>query len=412
MASVTISRVPCPPASVPTSSLIKIMTRRPLGGSLSRYWEARKIPSLIFVAPPAWKELICSASFALSFVKGTRNSASVEKVKSATSSSGFSAARAVVAASRKGPRNGPIESLKSNTSATLMGNASRLKTSSFCSTPSSRTSKLSFFRSAMIWPALVLTVASSRTRFTPTRMTPSPWSCAWALLCIKNGKQPSRADKRSRFREYLDFAIALTSDRWRLRSSVSFGYSYCIGASCRRGAWPAGKSLRNGFLGALKELRGLGGAAIGDATSVKLVFGDLHNPGDFRRNKNGVASRRIGNCDFDIGPLKILLTAPETDAALGHVFAGNDVVREARPPDASFVVDLGTRVFAAVVHWRSRRGIGFLRGVERRSSLRGRSQLRARSICGLRGRGDCCIAAGGYQDMRLLMRFRGAFPKS
>ena len=124
-----------------------------------------------------------------------------------------------------------------------MGNSSRLKTSSFWATPSSRTSKSPFFRSAMIWPALVFKVASSRTRFTPTRMTPSPWSCAWALIWKKNVKQTERADKRSRFREYLDFAIALTGHRWRLRSSVGLASFYCIGASRCIGAWAAGKSI-------------------------------------------------------------------------------------------------------------------------------------------------------------------------
>src|SRR5208283_352331 len=100
--SVTMSRVPCPPALVPTSSLIRMITRRPFAGAFSRYCAARNIPSLIFVAPPTWNALICRAISLLSFVNGTRISASVENVNSATSSSGFSAANAVFAASRNG----------------------------------------------------------------------------------------------------------------------------------------------------------------------------------------------------------------------------------------------------------------------------------------------------------------------
>ena len=170
-----MSWVPCPPASVPTSSLIKIMTRRPLGGAPSRYFAATKMPSLILVAPPILKLPNCSAILVLSLVNGTRNSASVANVKSATRSSGFSAPKAVVAASRKGPMKGPIESLKSNTSATSNGSSSRPKISSFCGTPSSRTSKSSFFKSPMMRPALVFTVASNNTRFTFTRSV-LPWS--------------------------------------------------------------------------------------------------------------------------------------------------------------------------------------------------------------------------------------------
>src|ERR1700758_2087748 len=93
---------------------------------------------------------------ALFLVKGTRSWASVEKVKRATSSSGLSAARAVLAASRKGPRNGPIESLRSKTRATSSGSSSRLKMSMFWATPSSRSSKCSFFSSDMTWPGLGL----------------------------------------------------------------------------------------------------------------------------------------------------------------------------------------------------------------------------------------------------------------
>src|SRR6476646_3752402 len=102
---------------------------------------------------------------------------------------------------------------------------------------------------------------------------------------------------------------------------------------------------------ARRELGLFRGAAISGTTLVELVFGDFDDPCDFRRDKNGVASRRVGNRDFNIGPHKILLAAPETESTFGHIFAGDDVVGEARPPDAGFIIDPGTRVFAAVVKW-------------------------------------------------------------
>src|SRR5579862_5275171 len=92
-----MSWVPSPPEYVATSSLIRMITRRPFGGAPSRYLAATKMPSLIFVAPPTLKSLISLAISLLSLVNGTRSCASVEKVNSATSSSGFSAAGAVFA---------------------------------------------------------------------------------------------------------------------------------------------------------------------------------------------------------------------------------------------------------------------------------------------------------------------------
>src|SRR5215831_2584734 len=112
-----------------------------------------------------------SAIWDLSCVNGTRIWASVEKVKRATWSSGLRADRAMLAAWRRGTRNGPMESLRSRTSATSRGSSSRLKISIFCWVPSSRSSKSPCLRSTMICPALFLTVASTRTRFTLTRIT-------------------------------------------------------------------------------------------------------------------------------------------------------------------------------------------------------------------------------------------------
>src|SRR5258708_4582064 len=176
-----------------------MITRRPLRGAVSKYFAATKIPSLIFVAPPTWNALICSASIFLSLVNGTRNSASVENVKSATSSSGFSAASAVLAASRSGPRNGPIESLKSSTSETFKGNSSRLKISHFCAAPSSRSSKSSFFKSPRICPALVFIVASTITRFTATRITGGSCSCARTFGGYETNKNATKNETRIKF---------------------------------------------------------------------------------------------------------------------------------------------------------------------------------------------------------------------
>jgi hypothetical protein len=98
-----------------------------------------------------------------------------------------------------------------------------------------------------------------------------------------------------------------------------------------------------------RPLRGTGGAAVGDPALILLVFGDFDDPGDLRRNIDGIGARRVRDSDLDVSPLKILLAAPETQAAFGHVFAGNDVVGEARAANGSFVTDLGARVFTAVV---------------------------------------------------------------
>ena len=65
-------------------------------GSIRKYSDGAKIPSLMLVAPPALNALMSSAIELLSLVNGARISASVANVKSATSSSGFSAARAVL----------------------------------------------------------------------------------------------------------------------------------------------------------------------------------------------------------------------------------------------------------------------------------------------------------------------------
>ena len=84
MVSVMMSRVPWPPASVPTSSLIRMITRRPCGALVRKSFAAIKMPSLIFVAPPALRELIAAAMLSLFLVSGTIICASVANVKSAT----------------------------------------------------------------------------------------------------------------------------------------------------------------------------------------------------------------------------------------------------------------------------------------------------------------------------------------
>ena len=102
------------------------------------------------------------------------------------------------------------------------------------------------------------------------------------------------------------------------------------------------------------SLRSSGGAAVGDPALIELVFGDFDDPGDLRGDVNGIGARRIGHSDFDVGPLKILLAASETEAALGHVFARDNVVGKTRTPYGGFVTDLGPGMFAAVVQGHGR----------------------------------------------------------
>jgi hypothetical protein len=98
-----------------------------------------------------------------------------------------------------------------------------------------------------------------------------------------------------------------------------------------------------------KKLRRFGGAAVGDAALVKLVGCNFHDPGDFGGNENGVGTVRVGNGDFDGSALKILLATPEADTAFGHVLTGDDVIGEARPPDARFVGNFRALMLATIV---------------------------------------------------------------
>lgn len=94
-----------------------------------------------------------------------------------------------------------------------------------------------------------------------------------------------------------------------------------------------GQLLRNFYLqldarrnGALRRS---GRPAVGGAAFIKLVLGDFNHPGDFRRHKNRVAAGRVGNGDLNLGSREVLLTALETQPALGHVFTSDYVVEKA-----------------------------------------------------------------------------------
>jgi hypothetical protein len=74
----------------------------------------------------------------------------------------------VVAASRSGPRNGPIESLRSSTSATFERQFVAAEERDFLRGAIFADLEIPCFKSPMISPDLVFTVASSITRFEVT----------------------------------------------------------------------------------------------------------------------------------------------------------------------------------------------------------------------------------------------------
>lgn len=85
------------------------------------------------------------------------------------------------------------------------------------------------------------------------------------------------------------------------------------------------------------------------AVAEELLLGELFGVNDLRRNENGGLASLVRHSNFDERLRKVLLAALEAQASFGHVFAENDVVAVAlRMTDASGVVDLDTRVLAAI----------------------------------------------------------------
>lgn len=106
-----------------------------------------------------------------------------------------------------------------------------------------------------------------------------------------------------------------------------------------------------------------------DAAAEEALLGEFFSEDDLRGHEDGGLARLEGHGDFDEGLGEIPLAALETQAALGHVLALDDVIRAPGNTHAGGVVNFDARMLAAI---GARRG-GFFAGERRRcegSSLR------------------------------------------
>ena len=106
-----------------------------------------------------------------------------------------------------------------------------------------------------------------------------------------------------------------------------------------------------------------------DAAAEEALLGELFGENNLRGNEDGGLAGLEGHGNFDKRLGVIPLAALETQAALGHVLALDDVIGAAGNTNAGGVVDFDARVLAAI---GARRG-GFFAGERRRcegSSLR------------------------------------------
>ena len=85
-----------------------------------------------------------------------------------------------------------------------------------------------------------------------------------------------------------------------------------------------------------------------DAAAEEALFGEFFDEDDLGGDENGGLAGLVGNGDFDEGLHIVLLAALETEAAFGHVLAGDDVLAALGMADAGGVVDLDAGVFAAI----------------------------------------------------------------
>jgi len=85
-----------------------------------------------------------------------------------------------------------------------------------------------------------------------------------------------------------------------------------------------------------------------DAVTVELLLGQLLDEDDLRRNENGRLTLLIRNGDLNEGALVIAFAALEAQAALGHVFASDDIVAAIGMADAGVVADFDARMLAAI----------------------------------------------------------------
>ena len=91
--------------------------------------------------------------------------------------------------------------------------------------------------------------------------------------------------------------------------------------------------------------------------TIELLLGKLLDEDNLRRDKNGRLTLLIRNGDFDERTGVIVFAALEAHAALGHVFACDDVIAALGMADARLVADPDARMLAAI----GLRGRGFFR---------------------------------------------------
>ncbi len=86
-----------------------------------------------------------------------------------------------------------------------------------------------------------------------------------------------------------------------------------------------------------------------DAATEEALLGEFLGEDDLRGNENGgLVAGLVGDGDLDEGLGVIPLAALETQAALGHVLALDDVIATPGMADAGRVGDLDAGMFAAI----------------------------------------------------------------
>ena len=107
---------------------------------------------------------------------------------------------------------------------------------------------------------------------------------------------------------------------------------------------PGGKRLEIGA--------GLGGLEVLDAAAEEALLGEFLGEDDLGGNEDGRLAGLVGDGDLDEGLGVIPLAALETQAALGHVLALDDVIAAPGMADAGRVGDLDAGMLAAIGAWR------------------------------------------------------------
>ena len=91
-----------------------------------------------------------------------------------------------------------------------------------------------------------------------------------------------------------------------------------------------------------------------DAAAEEALLGEFLGEDDLGGNENGGLAGLVGDGDFDEGLGVIPLAALETQAALGHVLALDDVIAAPGMADAGRVGDLDAGMLAAIGTRRGR----------------------------------------------------------